>query len=113
MKKLLTIVAAAMLATSAWAGDKVKVGFVYVGPTGDHGWTYRHDIGRQDVQDHFGDQVETFVVESVSEGPDAERVINTMVLQGADIIFTTSFGYMEATLKMANRYPHVQLQLLR
>jgi simple sugar transport system substrate-binding protein len=46
MKKLLTIVAAAMLATSAWAGDKVKVGFVYVGPTGDHGWTYRHDIGR-------------------------------------------------------------------
>ena len=110
MKKLLTIVAAAMLATSAWAGDKVKVGFVYVGPTGDHGWTYRHDIGRQDVQDHFGDQVETFFVESVSEGPDAERVINTMVLQGADIIFTTSFGYMEATLKMANRYPHVKFE---
>tara|TARA_Y100000389_G_scaffold196881_1_gene230497 strand:+ start:4831 stop:5889 length:1059 start_codon:yes stop_codon:yes gene_type:complete len=110
MKKLLTIVAAAMLATSAWAGDKVKVGFVYVGPTGDHGWTYRHDIGRQDVQDHFGDQVETFFVESVSEGPDAERVINTMVLQGADIIFTTSFGYMEATLKMAKRYPHVKFE---
>ena len=110
MKKLLTIVAAAMLATSAWAGDKVKVGFVYVGPTGDHGWTYRHDIGRQDVEAHFGDQVETFFVESVSEGPDAERVINTMVLQGADIIFTTSFGYMEATLKMAKRYPHVKFE---
>jgi len=110
MKKLLTIVAAAMLATSAWAGDKVKVGFVYVGPTGDHGWTYRHDIGRQDVEDHFGDQVETFFVESVSEGPDAERVINAMVLQGADIIFTTSFGYMDATLKMANRYPHVKFE---
>ena len=110
MKKLLTIVAAAMLATSAGAGDKVKVGFVYVGPTGDHGWTYRHDIGRQDVEAHFGDQVETFFVESVSEGPDAERVINAMVLQGADIIFTTSFGYMEATLKMANRYPHVKFE---
>ena len=110
MKKLLTIVAAAMLATSAWAGDKVKVGFVYVGPTGDHGWTYRHDIGRQDVEAHFGDQVETFYVESVSEGPDAERVINSMVLKGADIIFTTSFGYMDATLKMANRYPNVKFE---
>lgn len=110
MKKLLTIVAAAMLATSAWAGDKVKVGFVYVGPTGDGGWTYRHDIGRQDVEAHFGDQVETFFVESVKEGPDAERVINGMVLRGADIIFTTSFGYMDATLKMANRYPNVKFE---
>jgi len=110
MKKLLTIVAAAMLATSAWAGDKVKVGFVYVGPTGDGGWTYRHDIGRQDVEAHFGDQVETFYVESVGEGPDAERVINGMVLRGADIVFTTSFGYMEPTLKMANRYPHVKFE---
>jgi len=111
MKKLLAIVAAGMmLATSAFAGDKVKVGFVYVGPVGDHGWTYRHDIGRQDVQDHFGDKVETFYVESVSEGPDAERVINAMVLQGADIIFTTSFGYMEATVKMAKRYPNVKFE---
>ena len=110
MIKVLTIVAAAMLATSAWAGDKVKVGFIYVGPTGDHGWTYRHDIGRQDVEEHFGDKVETFYVESVAEGPDAERVIRGMVLQGADIIFTTSFGYMDATAKMAREYPHVKFE---
>jgi len=110
MKKLLTIVAAAMLATSAWAGDKVKVGFIYVGPTGDHGWTYRHDVGRQDVEAHFGDKVETFYVESVSEGPDAERVIRGMVQRGADIIFTTSFGYMEATAKLARQYPDVKFE---
>jgi basic membrane protein A and related proteins len=111
MKKLLAIVAAGMmLATSAFAGDTVKVGFVYVGPVGDHGWTYRHDIGRQDVEAHFGDKVETMYVESVSEGPDAERVINSMVLQGADIIFTTSFGYMDATLKIAKRYPDVKFE---
>jgi len=111
MNKFLTAVTGlTMLATSALADEKVKVGFVYVGPTGDHGWTYRHDIGRKDVEKHFGDKVETFFVESVSEGPDSERVINAMVLQGADIIFTTSFGYMLPTLKMAERYPDVKFE---
>ena len=107
---MFAVIAAAIVMSLPVYADKVKVGFVYVGPTGDHGWTYRHDIGRQDVEAHFGDQVETFYVESVSEGPDAERVINSMVLKGADIIFTTSFGYMEATLKMANRYPNVKFE---
>ena len=41
--------------------DKVKVGFVYVGPTGDHGWTYRHDVGRQDVEKVYGDRVENYI----------------------------------------------------
>ena len=108
--KMFAVVAAAIVMSLPVYADKVKVGFVYVGPTGDHGWTYRHDIGRQDVEAHFGDQVETFYVESVKEGPDAERVINSMVLKGADIIFTTSFGYMDATLKMANRYPNVKFE---
>ena len=108
--KMFAVVAAAIVMSLPAYADKVKVGFVYVGPTGDHGWTYRHDIGRQDVEAHFGDQVETFYVESVKEGPDAERVINSMVLKGADIIFTTSFGYMDATLKMANRYPNVKFE---
>ena len=110
MKKLLTIVAAAMLATSAWAGDKVKVGFVYVGPTGDHGWTYRHDIGRQDVEAHFGDQVETTFVESVGEGPDATRVMTQMALQGHDIIFATSFGYMDPMLEVAKKFPDIKFE---
>ena len=53
---------------------EVTVGFVYVGPVGDHGWTYRHDIGRQQVEEAFGDKVKTMYVENVKYGPDAERV---------------------------------------
>ena len=88
------VVAAAVvlgMAVSASAADKVKVGFIYVGPIGDHGWTYRHDIGRQQVEAAYGDKVETVFVESVPEGPDAERVMRNMAKDGADIIFATSF----------------------
>ena len=83
MKLLLTTIFIALLTItgSAFAGqDKVKAGFIYVGPTGDHGWTYRHDIGRQDVEKHFGDRVETMFVESVKYGPDAERVMRQMAM---------------------------------
>ena len=101
-KKLLAGTGIALaLATGAFAQDKTTVGFVYVGPVGDGGWTYEHDKGRQAVEAHFGDAVETVFVESVPEGPDAERVITQMVLQGADLIFTTSFGYMDATINVA------------
>jgi len=76
---------------------KTKVGFIYVGPIGDGGWTYEHDKGRLAVEAEFGDKVETVYQESVPEGADAERAITQMALQGADIIFTTSFGYMDPT----------------
>ena len=95
---------------AAIAGDKTKVGFIYVGPTGDHGWTYRHDIGRQDVEKHFGDKVETTFIESVKYGPDAERAIRAMAKGGADIIFATSFGYMEPMLKVAKEFPNVKFE---
>ena len=95
---------------AATAGDKTKVGFIYVGPTGDHGWTYRHDIGRQDVEKHFGDKVETQFIESVKYGPDAERAIRAMAKGGADIIFATSFGYMEPMLKVAKEFPNVKFE---
>ena len=95
---------------SAVAADKVKVGFIYVGPTGDHGWTYRHDIGRQQVEEAYGDKVETIFVESVPEGPDAERVMRSMVREGVDIIFATSFGYMNSMLKVAKEYPDVAFE---
>ena len=94
---------------SAYA-DKVKVGFIYVGPIGDHGWTYRHDIGRLDVEKHFGDKVETIYMESVKYGPDAERAIRAMAKDGADIIFATSFGYMEPMLKVAKEFPNVKFE---
>ena len=85
---------AATLGFGAQAADKLKVGFVYVGPIGDHGWTYRHDIGRLAIQKTFGDRVETSYVESVSEGADAERVIRQLAATGHGLIFTTSFGFM-------------------
>lgn len=112
-KTLGGLVAAATLACSAslaQAADPVKVGFVYVGPTGDAGWTYAHDEGRKFVEAQLGDKVETTYVESVPEGADAERVIRQMASKGHDLIFTTSFGYMNPTLKVAKRFPKVAFE---
>src|SRR5262249_39598734 len=75
------------MAVGAVAADKVKVGFVYVGPIGDHGWSYQHHAGLKAVESEFGDKVQTTYVENVSEGPDAERVIQQLAQQGNDIIF--------------------------
>lgn len=99
-----------LMSSFAFAADPVKVGFVYVGPIGDHGWTYRHDIGRQQVEQAYGDKVETIYVESVPEGPDAVRVMRQMVKQGADIIFATSFGFMDSMLKVAKENPKVKFE---
>ncbi len=98
------------LATAAVAQDKTKVGFIYVGPVGDGGWTYEHDQARKAVVEHFGDKVETVYQESVPEGADAERAITQMALQGADLIFTTSFGYMDATINVAKKFPDVKFE---
>ena len=110
MKKLL-LAGAMFLAslTSSFAADPVKVGFIYVGPIGDHGWTYRHDIGRQQVEEAFGDKVETSYIESVSYGPDATRVIRQMAADH-DMIFATSFGYMDNMLKVAEEFPDVKFE---
>ncbi|MEM6305570.1 MAG: BMP family ABC transporter substrate-binding protein [Pseudomonadota bacterium] len=89
---------------------KTKVGFVYVGPVGDGGWTFTHDQGRQAVEAEFGDAVETVFVESVAEGADAERVLTQMALDGANLIFTTSFGYMDPTNNIAAKFPDVKFE---
>jgi simple sugar transport system substrate-binding protein len=108
---LLTSAALALgLATVAVAQDRTKVGFIYVGPIGDGGWTYEHDKARLAVEEHFGDRVETVYQESVPEGADAERAISQMALQGADLIFTTSFGFMEPTLAVAGKFPDVKFE---
>jgi simple sugar transport system substrate-binding protein len=101
---------AAFGAGGALAQDKTKVGFVYVGPVGDHGWTYQHHEGLKAIEAEFGDKVETTFVENVSEGPDAERVIQQLAQQGNDLIFTTSFGFMNPTLKVAQRFPNVKFE---
>ncbi|MCX7643758.1 MAG: BMP family ABC transporter substrate-binding protein [Rhodobacteraceae bacterium] len=102
--------AAAALGLPARAQDKLKVGFVYVGPIGDGGWTYQHDQGRLAVLEAYGDRVETVYQESVPEGADAERVLTQMALGGAGLIFTTSFGYMDATINVASKFPNVKFE---
>ncbi|WP_298429325.1 BMP family ABC transporter substrate-binding protein [uncultured Jannaschia sp.] len=112
--KFTTLLAGAMslaLTGAAFAqDDPVKVGFVYVGPIGDGGWTFQHDQGRLALEEEFGDKVETVYQESVPEGADAERVITQMALGGADIIFTTSFGYMDPTNNVAAKFPDVKFE---
>ena len=98
------------LAGPALADDPLKVGFIYIGPPGDFGWTYAHDQARLAAQEHFGDAVETFYVENVPEGPDAERILTQMALSGADMIFATSFGYGPAVNAMAQRFPDVAFE---
>ncbi|MEX0365480.1 MAG: BMP family ABC transporter substrate-binding protein [Ruegeria sp.] len=114
--KFTTLVASAALALGLAGGaladghEKTKVGFVYVGPVGDGGWTYEHDQGRLAVEEEFGDAVETVYVENVAEGPDSERVMTQMALDGADLIFTTSFGYMDPTNNVAAKFPDVKFE---
>lgn len=109
-KKAIAIGAVLSMTTAAFAADKLKVGFVYVGDTGDGGWTYQHEQGRLAIIEKFGDQVETIYVERVAEGPDAERIITNMARKGAGLIFTTSFGYMDPTLKVAAKFPKVKFE---
>lgn len=106
------MVAAVAISGSAFAAShgKTKIGFIYVGPIGDHGWSYQHNQGRLAIEEAFGDKVETTYVENVSEGPDAERAIERLARDGFDLIFTTSFGYMNPTIKVAKKYPNVKFE---
>ncbi|MGY4424551.1 basic membrane lipoprotein Med (substrate-binding protein (PBP1-ABC) superfamily) [Bradyrhizobium sp. JR6.1] len=116
MKRTLFAAAAILLAgcinSGAWAADKLKVGFIYLGPVGDLGWTYQHELARQALVKELGDKIETTFLENVPEGPDAERAIEQLVRAGNKLIFTTSFGYMDPTLKVAKKYPNVHFEHL-
>ena len=112
-KSLLALAAGLLLAGSvsaASAADKLKVGFIYLGPVGDLGWTYQHEQGRLALVKELGDKIETTTLENVPEGPDAERAIEQLVRAGNKLIFTTSFGYMDPTLKVAKKYPNVHFE---
>ena len=115
MKLLSRLLASAALVAglalpAAAQDDPFQVGFIYVGAVADQGWTYTHDLGRLAVEEHFGDAVETVFLENVPEGADAERAITQMILGGADMIFTTSFGYGEATNAVAAQFPDVYFE---
>jgi len=88
----------------------LKVGFVYVSPVGDAGWTSQHNAGREQMLKTLGTRVASTYVEKVPEGADAERVIRDLAQQGNKLIFTTSFGYMNPTLKVAEEFRDVKFE---
>ncbi|MDP4302560.1 BMP family ABC transporter substrate-binding protein [Leptothrix discophora] len=95
---------------AAAEGPPLKVAFVYVSPVGNAGWTYQHNMGRLDLERRLGAAVQTTFVENVAEGPDAERVMRDLAGQGYQLIFATSFGYLEPALRVAQEYPQVKFE---
>jgi basic membrane protein A len=89
------------------ARDSVKVAFIYIGQPGDLGWTYEHERGRLMLEEQLGDKVETVTVPDVPEGPEAEKAIRDVIQQGAEMVFATSFGYMDPMLAVAQETPDV------
>jgi len=88
----------------------LKVAFVYIGPVGDGGWSYQHDLGRKALEKEMGAKVKTVFVDSVPETADAERVIRQLAAGKNDLIFTTSFGYMDPTQKVAKLFPKTRFE---
>ncbi|NBO20675.1 MAG: BMP family ABC transporter substrate-binding protein [Rhodobacteraceae bacterium] len=94
----------------ALAADKIKIGFVFLGPIGDYGWTWAHNKGRLAVDAALGDKVETIYVENVAEDASAIPVIRDLAQQGCKLIFTTSYGYMDQTISVAAEFPDVKFE---
>ncbi|MDX1604687.1 MAG: BMP family ABC transporter substrate-binding protein [Candidatus Competibacterales bacterium] len=95
------------LGQAATAQEPLRIGFVYVSPIGDAGWTYQHELGRQAVEEALGERVATKYIENVPEGGESERVIRGFAADGYGLVFTTSFGYMNPTVKVARQFPQV------
>ncbi len=96
------------VAALASAAAPLNVGFVYISPIGDAGWTTQHDIARKEMEKALGAKITTKYVENVPEGADSERVIRDLAQQGSKLVITTSFGYMNPTLKVAKQFPDVK-----
>lgn len=92
------------------AKPPLKVGFVYVSPLSDAGWTHQHDVGRRELEQTLAGRVTTNFVEKVAEGADAERVIRDLASRGHGLVFTTSFGYMDPTIRVAAEFPEVAFE---
>ena len=102
--------AASAAAPSAAAKGPLKIAFAYIGPVGEGGWTFAHDNARKAVEQEFGDKVQTRFVEKVPESADAERVLRDMASQGNQLVFGTTFGYMESMVKVARDFPDVKFE---
>ena len=120
-KTLMILLSLIILSASVFAGGqqeaadaddagKFKIAFIYIGAPGDLGWTYEHDRGKQMIETKFGEKVEVVHIEDVPEGPDASRVIRQYAQEGYDMIFTTSFGYMDPTVEVAAEFPNVYFE---
>lgn len=107
---LAALAALAVPAAAQYSAAPLKVAFVYVSPVGQAGWTYQHDLGREDLETFLGKRVKTTVVESVPEGADAERVMRDLAAQGHQLIVATSYGYLEPALRVAADFPNVKFE---
>ena len=104
---LVATIGVTALASVAHAADPIKVGYLYVSPIGDAGWTFQHDLGRREMEKALAGKVTTKYVENVAEGADAERVIRELATSGHQVIFATSFGYMNYMEKVSKQYPKI------
>ncbi len=107
---MLAVAAPTARAQTPAAPPPLKVAFVYVSPIGEAGWSYQHEQGRLAMQQALGSRVTSTAVEAVAEGADSERVIRDLAAQGNKLIFATSFGYLEPTLRVAADYPAVKFE---
>jgi len=108
--RIVTALAALAMAAAPAQAQELKIGFVYVSPIGSAGWTYQHELARQHIEKTFAGKVKTTYVESVPEGADAERVIRRLAQEGNKLVFTTSFGYMDPTVKVASAFPNTMFE---
>ncbi len=102
--------AAGLGAGRALAAEPLKVAFVYVGPVGDFGFSYQHDLARKELQAKLGDKIQTNFVEKVAEGPDSERVFRQLASTGHGMIYGCSFGYMNPMVRVARQFPKVYFE---
>jgi len=109
--KLFAVLVFALFSQAALAQDVPKIAFVYISPAGDPiGWTHEHERGRQAVQDYFGNQVETAFFENTPEGMEALDTFRQIANDGYDMIFTTSFGYMQPSIQLAFEFPDLRIE---
>jgi simple sugar transport system substrate-binding protein len=115
LKKWIFVAAIALvaIAPATWptnAAGKLKIGFLYLGPIGDLGWTFQHEVGRRALLSALGDRIDTTYLENVPEGSDAERPLEQLARTGHQLIFAASFGYMDPVIRVAAKYPHVHFE---
>ncbi len=110
MKTAAAGLAAPALGRAAFAAEPVKIGYIYLGPIGDFGWTWAHNKGRLALDAALKGQVKTSYVENVKEDASAIPILKDLAQQGNKLIFTTSYGYMDQTIEVAKLFPDVKFE---